>query len=153
MDKAKIAELIQSQIADTDLFVVDIAISLADDIDITMDSDTRVTIEQCIALSRAVEAAFDREQHDYSLTIGSAGVGSPLRLARQFDKVVGCGVDLVLKSGIKVHGTLSAHNEQGVTLTYMAKEVVEGKKRKVEVEKQQQYDFEDIKTVCESLVV
>lgn len=153
MNKEKLREVTEAQLIDTDLFVVDITISSALDIEIALDSDTRVSIEQCMAISRAVEAAFDREAEDFSLTVASAGIGQPLKLARQLDKVVGKTVDVVLKKGERFSAVLKAHDAEGITISYTVKEVVEGKKRKVEVEKQENYKFTDIKTVCEALFV
>ncbi|MEF9949695.1 MAG: ribosome assembly cofactor RimP [Mucinivorans sp.] len=153
MTKEELTHFIEGQLAESDLFVVDITISAASDIDVTLDSDSAVSIEQCIALTRAVEEAFDRQAEDYSLTIGSAGIGQPLRLQRQFAKLVGCDLDVVMADGRKMHGELVAYDPEQITIKYMAREVVEGKKRKVEVEKQDSYKFPDIKSVCESLIV
>ncbi|MEG1037283.1 MAG: ribosome assembly cofactor RimP [Mucinivorans sp.] len=153
MTKEEITDFIEQQLVDTDLFMVGVTISAAMDIDVTLDSDTSVKIEQCIALTRAVEEAFDREVMDYSLTIGSAGIGQPLTLQRQFAKILGADVDVVLLSGTKVHGELVAYDPEQITIKYVAREAVEGKKRKVEVEKQESYNFSDIKSVCEALLV
>lgn len=153
MDRASIEKVIEQVIDGTDLFVVDIVISPFLDIEVVMDSDTRVSIEQCITITKAIEAAFDREQEDYSLTVGSAGVGSPIKLSRQFDKILNRDVQVVLRSGAKVVGELMAHDDSAVTIRYMTKELVEGKKRKVDVEKTEKYNFLEIKTVCEALFV
>lgn len=153
MNRQELEAVINTQIDGSDLFIVDITISPSMDIEVTMDSDTKVLIDQCIAITRAVEAAFDRQVQDYSLTVGSAGIGNPIKLARQFDKIVGKDVAVVLQSGVKVHCLLQAHDDQGITVSYMSKEVVPGKKRKVEIEKTEKYNFSDIKTVCEALLV
>lgn len=153
MDRASIEKVIEQVIDGTDLFVVDIVISPFLDIEVVMDSDTRVSIEQCITITKAIEAAFDREQEDYSLTVGSAGVGSPIKLSRQFEKILNRDVQVVLRSGAKVVGELMAHDDSAVTIRYMTKELVEGKKRKVDVEKTEKYNFLEIKTVCEALFV
>lgn len=153
MDRASIEKVIEQVIDGTDLFVVDIVISPFLDIEVVMDSDTRVSIEQCITITKAIEAAFDREQEDYSLTVGSAGVGSPIKLSRQFDKILNRDVQVVLRSGAKVVGELMAHDDSAITIRYMTKELVEGKKRKVDVEKTEKYNFLEIKTVCEALFV
>lgn len=153
MDRASIEKVIEQTIEGTDLFVVDIAISPFLDIEVTMDSDTRVSIEQCIGITKAIEAAFDRETEDYSLTVGSGGVGSPIKLARQFEKILNRDIQIVLKSGAKVVGELTAYDKNFITITYTTKEAVEGKKRKVDVEKTEKYNFLEIKTVCEALFV
>lgn len=153
MDKEKLRATIEAQLIDTDLFVVDIQVSVALDIEVTIDSDTHVSIEQCIAISRAVDAVFDRETEDFSLTVYSAGIGQPIKLARQFDKTVGKTVDVLLAKGERFSAVLRSHDLDGITISYTTKETVEGKKRKVEVEKTENYKFTDIKTVCEALFV
>ena len=67
-----------------DLFVVDIKVSADNDIDITIESDERdVTLDDCVEMSRHIESCLDRDVEDFSLTGGSAGLTSPVKLPRQ----------------------------------------------------------------------
>ena len=117
----------------------------------TVDSDTSVDIDACVALSRAVEAEFDREAEDFSLTVMSAGIGSELRCLRQYRKLVGHPVEVLLTDGVKILATLDAADEQGIVLSYDRKESVEGKKRKQLVHVTESYPFERIKFTKEWL--
>ena len=92
--------------AGTDLFPVDITVSGDNDITVEIDSPTGVDIDSCAAITRAVEAVFDREVEDYSLEVGSAGLTSPMRVRGQFDKNVGNDVEVLTRDGRKLHGTL-----------------------------------------------
>jgi ribosome maturation factor RimP len=38
-----------------------------------------VNLQSCVEISRQVEHNLDREIHDFSLEVASAGVGSPLQ--------------------------------------------------------------------------
>ena len=40
-------------------------------------------------ISRAIEHNIDREEHDFSLEVASAGAAAPLTLPRQFKKNIG----------------------------------------------------------------
>ena len=120
-------------------------------IELTVDSDTSVDIDACVALSRAVEAEFDREAEDFSLTVMSAGIGSELRCLRQYRKLVGHPVEVLLTDGVKILATLDAADEQGIVLSYDRKESVEGKKRKQLVHVTESYPFERIKFTKEWL--
>lgn len=151
--KEKLTQVIEDHLVGSDLFVVDVTVSPAWDIEVTLDSDTRVSIDKCIVLTRAIEDSFDREEQDFALTVGSAGIGSPLKFARQFEKIVGKEVDVVRADGWKLTAILKGHDDQGITVGYVVKEAVEGKKRKVEVEKTETILFSEIKTVCEALIV
>ena len=151
IDTKKIVAAAERKMEGTDMFVVECTCSAANDIELTVDSDTSVDIDVCVALSRAVEAEFDREAEDFSLTVMSAGIGSELRCLRQYRKLVGHPVEVLLTDGVKILATLDAADEQGIVLSYDRKESVEGKKRKQLVHVTESYPFERIKFTKEWL--
>lgn len=151
IDTKKIIAAAERKMEGTDMFVVECTCSAANDIELTVDSDTSVDIDACVALSRAVEAEFDREAEDFSLTVMSAGIGSELRCLRQYRKLVGHPVEVLLTDGVKILATLDAADEQGIVLSYDRKESVEGKKRKQLVHVTESYPFERIKFTKEWL--
>jgi ribosome maturation factor RimP len=108
-------------------------------------------LEDCAALNRAIESELDREVKDYSLMVASAGIGSELKQLRQFHKIIGSSVEVLLKDGIKILAKLDSANEEGITLSYEEKQSVEGKKRMVTVEVTKSYKWEEIKYVKEYL--
>jgi ribosome maturation factor RimP len=93
----------------------------------------------------------DREVEDYSLMVASAGIGSELKMLRQYKKILGNSVEVLLKDGIKILAKLNDANEEGIILSYEEKQLVEGKKRKVTVEVTKEYRWEEIKYVKEYL--
>jgi ribosome maturation factor RimP len=103
------------------LFLVEVKALAGDEFEIFIDSDALgddgrpkgVSIEDCMALSRAIDARFDRETDDFSLTVSSAGIGQPLKVARQFRKLVGRQVEVVLTGGAKIIGVLEAAGFEG----------------------------------------
>lgn len=135
----------------TDRFVVDVKCSTANEIEIVIDADSSVDLDACVALSRAVESAFDREEEDFELSVFSAGVGQPLKLLRQYHKLIGKSVEVLLTSGTKVLATLREVSPEAITVGYTEKRAVEGKKRKVEVDVEESYNFAEIKWVKEHL--
>ena len=151
IDAKHIIEIAEKFLADTDMFVVECKTSPMGDIELLIDSDTAVKLEDCAALNRAIEAELDREVEDYSLMVASAGIGSELRLLRQYKKILGNSVEVLLKDGIKILAKLNDATEKGIILSYEEKQVVEGKKRKVTVEVTKEYEWEDIKYVKEYL--
>ncbi|MEG1607243.1 MAG: ribosome assembly cofactor RimP [Mucinivorans sp.] len=153
IDKSYIEQIATAQCADTDLFIVSVEVSSVNDISLSIDSDSHVTIEQCSALSKAVEEALDRETEDFSLTVSSAGVGEPLLLPRQFIKTVGQQVEVVLKSGIKIAGELLSYNAGEIEVGFQVKEATEGSKRKILVDKVEHYLLTEIKSVREELLI
>ena len=151
IDAKHVIEIAEKFLADTDMFVVECKTSPMGDIELLIDSDTAVKLEDCAALNRAIEAELDREVEDYSLMVASAGIGSELRLLRQYKKILGNSVEVLLKDGIKILAKLNDATEKGIILSYEEKQVVEGKKRKVTVEVTKEYELEDIKYVKEYL--
>ncbi|MBQ4021780.1 MAG: ribosome assembly cofactor RimP, partial [Bacteroidales bacterium] len=83
-----------------DLFIVDIKVSADNDIDITIETDSRdVTLDDCVEMSRFVESRLDRDVEDFSLTVGSAGLTAPFRIPRQYRKFVGSTIEVTFRDG------------------------------------------------------
>jgi ribosome maturation factor RimP len=151
MDVTKVREIAEEQLAGTDMFVVECVGTPSNEITLTIDSDTRVTIDACAELSRSIDSHFDRDEEDYSLTVASAGIGEPLRLVRQYRKIIGSAVEVLLTDGIKILGTLDAADDEGITVSYDEKVAVEGKKRKELQHTVRTYRYEQIKAAKEYL--
>ena len=149
IDCEKIIEIADRELAGTDLFTVSCKCSPMNEVELLIDSDTHVTIERCVELSRKIEA--DREVEDFSLTVASAGIGSELKNIRQYRKLIGSSVEVLLLSGIKVLAKLDAVSDEGITISYEEKQAVEGKKRKVMVSVERTYRFDEIKYTKEYL--
>ncbi len=151
IDCTKILEIADRELAGTDLFTVSCKCSPMNEVELLIDSDTSVTIEKCVELSRKIEAEFDRDVEDFSLTVASAGIGSELKCVRQYRKLVGSSVEVLLLSGIKILAKLDAVDDEGITVSYEEKQAVEGKKRKVLVNVVRTYRFDEIKYTKEYL--
>lgn len=151
IDCTKILEIADRELAGTDLFTVSCKCSPMNEVELLIDSDTSVTIEKCVELSRKIEAEFDRDVEDFSLTVASAGIGSELKCVRQYRKLVGSSVEVLLLSGIKILAKLDAVDDEGITVSYEEKQAVEGKKRKVLVNVVRTYCFDEIKYTKEYL--
>lgn len=151
IDAKKVIEIAERHLAGSDMFVVECKSTPAGDIELLVDSDTAVKLEDCAALNRAIEAELDREVEDYSLMVASAGIGSELKLLRQYHKIIGSSVEVLLADGIKILAKLDEADQSGITLSYEEKQSVEGKKRKQTVQVTKSYKWEDIKYVKEYL--
>ena len=147
IDAKQVIAIAERLLEGTDMFVVECTSSPMGDIELLIDSDSAVRLEDCATLNRAIEAELDREVEDYSLMVASAGIGSELKLLRQYRKVLGRSVEVLLKDGIKILAHLDDATEAGITLSYEEKQAVEGKKRKITVEVTKEYRWEEIKYV------
>ena len=92
----KIEELLNSFLSERDdLFLIDLKFSAADDITVILDGDNGVSVQDCLDASRAIEFNMDREEHDFSLQVMSAGLSEPLLLPRQYRKNIGRDFDIL----------------------------------------------------------
>ena len=151
IDVKRVIEIAEKYLEGSDMFVVECKATPMGEIELLIDSDTAVKLEDCAALNRAIEAEFDREVEDYSLMVASAGIGSELKQLRQYKKILGSSVEVLLKDGVKVLAKLNDATEDGIEISYEEKQLVEGKKRKQTVEVTKTYAWEDVKYVKEYL--
>ncbi len=144
--KENIAEAIETYLDKNSLFLVSVAISRDNDIEITVDSDERVDLSHCVDINNIVESNFDRESEDYSLTVTSAGLDQPFKVLRQYTKFIGKEVEIVFRSGGKTKAILNGADEKGIEITIEKSVKIEGKKRKERVTEISRIEFSDIKS-------
>lgn len=151
IDTELLRRIVEEKLEGTDLFVVSVRQSASNEIEVVLDSDTAVGIDACVALSRAVNEAFDRDEEDFELTVASAGIGQPLQLPRQYRKMVGREVEVVMSDGVKRTGTMKAFTDDALTLSFDELVAVEGRKRRVRMEREETIPLSGIKTTRERL--
>ncbi len=115
----------------TDVFLTDFRIR-GNKFEVFLDSDEGITFQKCQRLSRWLEASLDASLvlgNDYILEVSSAGVGSPLRLLRQYPKNIGKIIDVKCGEGQAVRGVLKSVEGNLIGIE-VEKKVTEGKKTK-----------------------
>jgi len=100
----------------TDLFLVDLKISASSDVIVILDGDNGVTLQDCLDASRAIEFNMDREIHDFSLQVMSAGLSEPLESPRQFKKNIGREIEVMLNDSSEIEGELLTVDEEKIVL-------------------------------------
>ena len=147
IDKQKLTDTINEAIKDTPLFLVDVTVTPDNNITVEVDSMESVDIDECVKLTRDIEAVFDRDVEDYQLEVGSAGLTSPFKVKEQYVKNIGNQVEVLTRDGRKFKGTLTAVGDDDFTVAVTKKVKEEGKKRPVEVEEPVVTKVVDTKTV------
>ncbi len=145
VEKNTVCKLVEERLASSNLYLVDVEIKPGNLIVVEIDSDQAIGIDDCVELSRYLESNLDREVEDYELEVGSAGITSPFKVLRQYVKNIGNEVEILLKKGVKLTGVLKSADECGVVVTVERQEKPEGSKRKVTVQEDFSYPFEEIK--------
>lgn len=127
------------------MFLVGIEVKTGNVIVVEIDSDEAVSIDDCVALSRWLEEHLDRDKEDFELEVGSAGITSPFKVLRQYVKNIGNEVEILLKAGVKLTGVLKEADENGIVVTVEKQVKPEGAKRKITVQEDQSYTYDEIK--------
>lgn len=128
-----------------DLFLIDLKISAGDDITVILDGDNGVSLQDCLDASRAIEFNMDREEHDFSLQVMSAGLSEPLATPRQFAKNIGREIDVLLNDSSKIEGELAKADEEKITLILRYRKPKDIGKGKVDVEEEKEIPYSEIK--------
>ena len=126
------------------IFLAELVITDAFKVIVSIDGDDGVALQDCIDVSRYMDAHLDREEQDYSLEVASVGVGSPLKLVRQYKKNV--GRTLIVKTGTEtIEAELVEATDDFVILSWQAREPKKIGKGKETVQKELKLPYGNIK--------
>lgn len=143
--KEKVREIVDEWLKDKDYFLVDISVSNDNRIVVEIDHADGVWIDDCAALSRHIEANLNRDDEDYELEVGSAGLGQPFKVERQYVNFIGRNVEVLAADGKKYRGTLKAVNGRMFTVTVKEKVRHEGSKRPVMEDVDHEFSMDEVK--------
>ena len=147
IDKQIVKDLVDSWLKGKDYFLTDLTISEDDRIVVEIDHKDGVWIDDCVDLSRYIEAHLDREVEDFELEVGSAGIGKPFKVKQQYINNIGNEVEILLKDGKKLKGILKDVTDGAFTLTTQKKVKPEGAKRPQLVDEDVTLAYGDAKEV------
>ena len=149
IDKQQVTDLVAKAIGETDIFIVDIRVTPANEITVELDSPGNLDIDTCAGITREINEALDRDVEDYELEVGSAGLTSPFKVKGQYEKNIGNEIEVLTRDGRKLTGTLQSVSPDGAAFTMTVKEKVkeEGKKRPVIVDRPVEMNVADTRTV------
>ncbi len=131
IDKKELQSFVEDYLKDSEYFLTDLKVTPSNEITVEIDSLTPGDIEECVSLTRAIEEAFDRDVEDYELEVGTAGLTSPLKVPRQYEKYLGQDLEVLTADGRKLHGMLRRVDENGIILAIELKVKKEGSKKPV----------------------
>lgn len=145
IDKNVVKQLVEEWLQGKDYFLVDITISADDKIVVEIDHAEGVWIEDCVDLSRFIEGRLSRDEADYELEVGSAGIGQPFKVRQQYVNHIGKEVEVLTTDGKKLKGILSEVNDENFTITVQVKVKAEGAKRPKLVSEERTFGYDEIK--------
>lgn len=145
IDKNVVSNIVEQWLADKEYFLVDVSVSPDDKVVVEIDHQDGVWINDCEDLSRYIEAHLSRDEEDYELEVGSAGLGQPFKVAQQYTANIGNDVEVMDADGRKWKGVLKSVDGRDFTLSVNERVQVEGKKRPVRMDVDHVFNMDTVK--------
>ena len=145
IEKKTVSQIVEEWLEGEDYFLVEVTVSPDDKIVVEIDHAEGVWIEDCVELSRFIESKLNREEEDYELEVGSAGIGQPFKVLQQYYNHVGSDVEVLTKDGRKLTGVLKDADEEKFVVAVQKKVKVEGAKRPKLMEEDETFRYDEIK--------
>lgn len=145
IDKNIVRRLVDEWLEGKEYFLVDIQISPDSKVVVEIDHADGVWIEGCVELSKFIEENLSRDEEDYELEVGSAGLGQPFKVPQQYINFIGKEVEVLDHDGRKVSGVLKSVDGNKFVVSVNEKVHVEGKKRPVKMDVDHEYDMNEVK--------
>ena len=151
--KEKVLNLLNEGLKEkSSIFLIDLTITEANRIIVTWDGDNGVQLQDCIGVSRSSEPNLDREEQDFSLEVASVGVGSPLKMVRQYKKNVGRMLIVKLQNNTTIEAKLDEVTDEQIVLSWEAREPKKVGKGKETVQKRQEIPYNEIKEAIVTII-
>ena len=131
INKETVKTIVSEWLQDKEYFLVDVDVTTDDRILVEIDHKEGVWIEDCAELSRYIEEHLNRDEEDYELEVGSAGLGQPFKVVQQYINCIGEEVEVLQKDGKKVSGILKSVEEPNFVVTVKEKKKLEGEIKRV----------------------
>ena len=145
ISKNVVEGIVNEWLEDKEYFLVDVTVSPDDKIVVEIDHAEGVWIDDCVELSRFIESKLDREEEDYELEVGSAGIGQPFKVLQQYLIHIDKEVEVLTKDGKKMEGVLKEADAEHFVVTVQKKVKPEGAKRPKLVDEDVTFTYDEIK--------
>ena len=151
--KEKVLNLLNEGLeAKPSIFLIDLVITDSNKIIVTLDGDNGVQLQDCVDVSRSIDQNLDREELDFSLEVASVGVGSPLKMVRQYKKNVGRMLIVKLQDGTTIEAILDAATDEQIVLSWEARGPKKVGKGKETVQKRKEISYNEIKEAIVTII-
>ena len=145
IEKKTVSQIVEEWLEGKDYFLVEVTVSPDDKIVVEIDHAEGVWIEDCVELSKFIEERLSRDEEDYELEVGSAGLGQPFKVPQQYINFIGKEVEVLDQDRRKIRGILKSVEGEKFVVSVNEKVQVEGKKRPVKMDVDHEYDMNEVK--------
>lgn len=143
IDSNKIEFIVNEYLEGSDKFVVSINVRPGNRVQVLLDGEKGIQVSDCALLSKHIESHFDRSSQDFELEVSSVGVGSVLKLKRQYQINVGRNIMVLGHNLKKTRGKLLQVSDNGIKIE--PEITAKNKNKPTEEDKFIFFDFNDIK--------
>ena len=131
--KENIEKMIHEAISGTEAFLVEVTVNQGNFIRVFLDEPNGISMDECVRISKVIEAGIDRETEDFDLQVSSPGLENPLRVNKQYIKNIGRELKVETNDKKRIVGELLEVETTGITLNAKVKVKAKGsKKSKIE---------------------
>lgn len=145
IDRNVVRNIVEEWLEGKEYFLVDVTVSPDDKIVVEIDHAEGVWIEDCVELSRFIESRLNREEEDFELEVGSAGIGQPFKVLQQYINHIGMDVEVLTAGGEKCCGVLKEADADHFVVTVQKRVKAEGSKRPRLVEEDRTFAYGEVK--------
>lgn len=142
IDKTKIEKLVLEYISGKEIFLVKTKVTTANKITVLINKKSGIIIDECVQLSRHIEASLDREVEDFELQVSSPGLGEPFVVPQQFEMNLGNRVEVLDNESRKTIGILKEYKGDSFVIETSRKS--KGKKKELS---EQEFTIEETRSV------
>lgn len=121
IDSKLVENIVNEYLEGREIFLVGVKVSKNNVITVTIDSDNKVVVENCIEVSKYIEKNLNRDEEDFELTVTSFGLGEYFVMERQYKKNIGQNIEVVLDDGSKENGILTEVSDGKILITQKKK--------------------------------
>lgn len=116
ISELNIKTLAEQKIGGTTLFLVDVKVKPANKIEVFVDGPNHISVDECVSISKHIEANLNRDAEDFELTVSSPGIDQPFKVLNQYHKYIGKEVSVLKKEGVKIIGKLASADENEIQI-------------------------------------
>ncbi len=144
-DNRSLKEFIGRHLEGSPFYLVEAKVAPDNTVDVEIDGDQPVDMDTCVSLTAAIQEEFGSALDDFDLTVGSAGITSPLRHPRQWQRNVGNEIEVLTLDGKKTKGALLSAGDDSFVISVERKTKPEGAKRPVIVKEPETIRYDNLK--------
>jgi len=127
------------------LFLIDLSFGSNNDAKVFLDGDNGVTLKDCASINSDIKKNLNQDEINYSVEIGSCGIGYPLKLMRQFKKNISRKIEITDFDDQKYIGILTKVSSTSFEINWKERQPKKIGKGKITVALSKNFNYGEYK--------